>query len=54
MKGNEEFVADSMTQSVFSLRLRWSLFLVKLEVIPIIMKTSMNGSEEVCARVCFW
>ena len=39
MKGNEEFVADSMTKSVFSLKLRWSLFLVKLEVIPINMKT---------------
>ena len=38
MKGNDEFVADSMTEYVFSLRLWRSLFLVKLEAITVKMK----------------
>ena len=38
VKGNDEFLADSMTEYVFSLRLWRSLFLVKLEAITVKMK----------------
>ena len=39
-------VANDMTESVFSLKLRQSLFLVKLQAFPI------NSSDSVCAAVC--
>ena len=38
VKGNDEFLADSMTEYVFSLRLWRSLFVVKLEAITVKMK----------------
>ena len=67
-----EFVADSVTDSVFSLKLWQSLYFVKLQsltmngnsvsesaskVLDLSYKhesSTKNGSDEVCARVCFW
>ena len=42
-----KFVVDSVTDSGFSLKLRQSLFLVKLE------DFTMNGNERFSDRFCF-
>ena len=54
MNDNDEFVADSMIESVFSLRLWGSLFLVKVWGHSYKHESfTMNDKEEVCAGVCF-
>ena len=45
MNGN--FLADYVTESIFSLRLWPSLFLVKFQTF------TMNGNGRVCDGVCF-
>ena len=47
MNDNDDFVADSVTESVFNLRLWPSLFLVKFQTF------TMNGNVKVCDGVCF-
>ena len=42
-----KFVVDSVTESVFSLSLWRSMFLLKLPAF------TLNGSDIVCAGVCF-
>ena len=42
-----EFVADYVTESVFSLKLSQSLFFVKFQ------SFIMNGYNRFCDRVCF-
>ena len=42
-----KFVVDSVTESVFSLSLWCSLFLLKL------LAFTLNGSDAVCNGVCF-
>ena len=41
-------VANSVIESAFSLRLRWSLFLVKLQAFTI------NDNDRDCEGVSFW
>ena len=47
MNDNNDFVADSVTESVFSLRLWPSLFLVKFKTY------TMNGNVKFCDGVYF-
>ena len=43
-----DFLADSVTEYVFSLKLWRSLFLVKFQAF------TMNSNGRVCDGVCFW